>query len=178
MSENLTLIKAPIGMSIHWHPNHPKRLLPAEQVVGITSPNASTVLDYGYTTRGNECEEELQFDDIASARVLEFFKNTRAKEKDEKVFYNCHVFASYVVGRIVDFRPRNKYYWPIQDPVAADDLAPAIPYGVLNSENQYVHSIVGYNRPDENLSIIGDRSPLMISKNHHTIAAYGGVALR
>lgn len=146
-----------------------------DHVVGITAPQAPTLLEHGYRPTGCELEQEVTLEAGVIDRIAEFYKQCKAVPGDKRPRYDCHSFAAYAAGNVDDvaWRPYHRY----------DAIVPELPrvfrpgahYGVVNRDGIVVHAALGIDRPDQNLSILGMLAPLALTRNDEMIQSYGGV---
>jgi hypothetical protein len=149
-----------------------------EQVVGITVPGSRTMIEHGYRPTGQEDEEALGLSDYAAARLAEFYERCRVAEPEDRPFYNCHLLAWFISGRAVDLQRYDNYQIARTVPVASTALEPGKTYAIETAEGSLNHSMVGIERPDHSLSVVGDYLPVAIIGNTDLISLYGGVAIK
>jgi hypothetical protein len=172
MSE-LVLVKTPQ----EFNPRGKNKSLHGEQVIGIAAPNSSTITEHGYKPTGNEIEETLPLNDYAAGKLVEFYERCRVAAPEDRPFYGCHLLAWYIVGKAVDLRQYSHYNSGTLS-VATTALEPGRTYAVQTAGGDLNHSLVGIGRPDYNLSVLGDYSPLAITDNEGLVSFYDGLVIR
>lgn len=147
-----------------------------ECIVGITAPGSPTVLEHGYKTDGYESEEALTLDSNQADRLVDFYERCRVAPPERTPFYNCHLLAWYTLGKVNDLLAYDNYRVSQIDDAHSTQLEAGQAY-MIQVDTSY-HSLLGINRPDYNLSILGDRSPLAISKNAELLSLYEGTRIQ
>ena len=146
----------------------------ADLVVGMQPFDAASVREHGYEFSSTEHTEELRLSPRLLTNIVEFYRQTRAQERP-RAFYNCHVFAGYVAGQIVELPSGERWRSEWRERSASpDNLEPGEVYAIKDEQGVRVHSVLGINRPEMNLSILGNRSPLVVSRTEDLMVAYGG----
>lgn len=173
MSDRLTFVTAPEVAYVYVQDSAKDRtLLHMERVVGVVAPNTQAVMEYGRRITGTEHERQLGFDPDVDARIANFYEQCLAVPPEKSPFYNCHAFAQYVLGKVVFMHRYDDCDGRSGVPVETDELMPGVLYGVMAGE-QIVHSAIGTSNPSQNLGVIGNRSPLVITDNREIQNAYG-----
>jgi hypothetical protein len=175
--ESLVLIKQPV----RWetppeHHVYPFSMI-GERVVGLVLPHSRPMIEHGYRLDGHESEEELVLPSPRAQRIGAFYERCLARETNDR--YNCHTFANYVMGKTVNFAYYVPYRWKQYDLVCSYNLQAGEPYCVVDtcSEGTVSHSMLGINRSDASLGVLGDQGPLMIGQNKDMISMYGATHL-
>ncbi len=171
MSE-LILLKSPeIFHSIGGDEFH------GERVVGVTAANSQTLTEHEYNPTGREVEEALRISDFTSDKFVEFYTRCRVAKPENRPPYSCHLFAWYITGAVVDLEMYDRY--SISQTLPASNMAtePGKIYGIETAEGYIPHSVVGIERPDYNLSMLGDNNPMVIVGNTSLVSLYGGAAI-
>lgn len=172
MSE-LVLVKQ--RLNAEWQAKN--KLFSAERVVGITSPQSPTLNEYGFKPTGKETEEQLtDFDDYAAGKLAEFYEKCRVAAPEDRPFYNCHLLAWYITGKVTRLEKYDSFDG-VTVPHGVDSLAAAGTYAVQTPNGALPHSVVGIDGSDRNISILGDNSPLAVASNADILYAYDGVTM-
>jgi len=171
MSE-LILIKTPQVFN-REDGTHPQT---AERLAGITVPDSETMMEYGYKPTGREEEETLRLDDNAATRLVEFYERCRVAKPEQRPFYNCHLLAWYLTSRATELQEYEGYKLA-GPPVAVSTLKAGQTYAVRKADGSLTHSMVGTERPDHSLSVIGDNLPIAVIGNAEIISLYEGVGI-
>lgn len=148
--------------------DHPdiKSGLPLEAVVGMSVANEKTTVEHGYRITGYETEEQLNGTDDILGAIADFFHETQAKGHDERQPYNCHSFVAYSIGQQSTSRHTEASTFELAYvDTPPSHLEPTIPYGLINRNNEHVHSTIGINRPEYSLGVLGTNNPLVICAN-------------
>lgn len=169
MSE-LTLVTIPSYLEAT--PDHPD--MHFQRVVGVTPPQAPTLIEYGYTARTGEQEEAVTFPGSLAERITDFYEQTLAKEPGERPYYDCHMFAFYALQKVQKLALAKRMDIDAMVAVSSiDTLALGEPYVTTTKNNAISHSILGVQKPHKNLSVIGSGMPLVISGNRDIMRLYG-----
>jgi hypothetical protein len=175
----LVLSKVPVSGCLDFD-DGTCRPLEYEWVVGINLPASKPIWEHGYVQDGTELEESLAIDTYTADRITDFYEQTRARKKEEWPFYSCHVLAMYAMGSLTKLEREisfSQFEMDYSDPIDTNTLEPGRAYSIF-SKKEISHSLIGVNRPDYNLSVIGNYSPMVVSHNDQLIRAYAGTALR
>jgi hypothetical protein len=148
--------------------DHPdiKSSLPLEAIVGMSVSNEKTAIEHNYRITGHETEERLSGTDDILGAIADFFHETQVRERDERQSYNCHSFVAYSIGQQSTSRHTGASNFKLVDvDTSPSHLEPTIPYGLINSDNEHIHSTLGINRPEYSLGVLGTNNPLVICAN-------------
>ena len=167
MSEAITLIIRDETFAID------NAMLDAERVVGIIVPHMPAMLEHGTVLTGDEQEVELCLPGKMNERLVDFYERCRARFPAAG-FNNCHLFVTHVLGLTALFNEWAQYRWEDTEPADGAHLSAGQPYAVVQSRGRPVHSLLGTNYADANLSVLGIRQPLVLSENRQLRDAYAG----
>ena len=173
MSE-LVIVKQPLSVNSAGH----EKAIMGEQVVGISASGSSTFTEYGYKTSGTETEEALTgFDEYTAGKLLEFYERCKVAAPEDRPFYNCHLLAWFVTGKVT--RLESYEYFATQQvwPHGVAPLEAGKTYAVQTPEGEFPHSMVGIDSPHRNISVLGDRSPLAVTDNEDLTTFYSGITI-
>ena len=149
--------------------DHPdiKSSLPLEAIVGMSASSEKTAIEYGYRITGHETEELLCGTDDILGAIADFFHETQVKERDDRQSYNCHSFVAYSIGQQSTSRHTEASTFKLVDDIDTPPsrLESTTPYGLINSNNEHIHSTIGIDRPEYSLGVLGTNNPLVICAN-------------
>lgn len=167
----VNLLKKTVQLEIAGRPN-------TEKVVGISSTGSKTLWEYGYRPDGQESEEVVAFDNSKIIEnVTDFYDRTIASDPEMREFYNCHAMVWYALGAITKLHRYESYDGIHYDEQAPhEDLEPGRGYHV-NANGLVNHSVLGINRPDFSLSVLGDNNYLAVVDNPTLMKIYDGSSL-
>ena len=174
MSE-LTLVKIPVHVeATDAHP-----AIDAERVVGLVPAEASTIIEYGYRARGVEIEEAIGFPGGISDRITDFYEQTIALSPEMRPFYDCHLFAFYALGRALKIKEHAELRVVSSHPVEiTSNLENGKAYMTALSNGTHNHSVLGIGRGAYNLSVIGEKMPMLVSRNEDILDLYGATQIK
>jgi hypothetical protein len=174
MSE-LTLIKAPEVTFV----TPANRSIRGEQVVGITPPQAPTIVEYGYISNGGETEEQIVVDDTMGGHIADFFRQCVSTEPGKRPYHECHTFVWYALGKVKTLGRYESFR--IGGVYAADEnlLQAGTAYAVADGQGTPNHSLLGMDGSDRSLSVLGENSSLLaVFSSEQLLRFYGGVAMQ
>lgn len=152
--------------------------LNGEYVVGIRLPGLATTIDHEYEVNGREVEEAVVLPDGVERNIRYFYEQCRAASPENAPTYNCYLFAWHALGRVVDLRRHDTYrYKSPALSVETNALRAGEAYCIRTAEDVANHALIGINRPDHNLSILGDQSPLAVTRNTDLLDFYDGIEI-
>ena len=155
--------------------NHQPR---ARNVIGVTSSDSSTVVEYGHSLSGTEQEEIVEISEEKAERIVEFFAQTFARDPSERPFYNCHVFAYWALGKVTVLRKYECFDGIfISDPADETELKPGDVYCTMNSSGVVNHSLIATEPSGKNMSVLGDNQQLAIMSSEDILKFYDATRL-
>ncbi|MFZ1301647.1 MAG: hypothetical protein WAQ27_03705 [Candidatus Microsaccharimonas sp.] len=170
MSE-LLLVKTPINLNISRQPV-------VEQVVGVALADSPITWEHDYKPTGKEAEEVFTTDEASVLEnIAEFYATTRALSPEQRRFHNCHALAWYAFGGIDTLTRYERYVGERDEKTTSPrKLKPAQAY-LVNSNGTMNHSVIGINRPDHSLSVLGDNNIMTVAANRLLLDLYDGTSL-
>jgi hypothetical protein len=148
--------------------------LKAERVVGIITPQSPVIKEYGYRIKGSESEEELELESTIAERIADFYEQCRSPEASKRPFHNCHILGWYALGAVSEV----KRYTHFSNAGISHHPSRSLLPGRAYVTDVYNHTVLGTNRPDHSLSVLGDNQPMVVSKNRGLLKLYGATSLR
>lgn len=144
-----------------------------ERVVGLTVPGAPTLTEYNEHPSSNAKEEALNVNQDMADRLKDFYERCLAGPPDTAPFYDCHMFAWYIMGVVTEFKPYAQYCpQPYSDEVTS--VKPGRIYSIIDKQGLGQHSMTGTERPEYSLSVLGLGAPLTVAHNDTLMELYKG----
>ena len=144
-----------------------------ERVVGVSLPASKPVWEYKYKPNGIEIEESLAIDTDLADRIVDFYGQTKARKPKKRPFHNCHMFALYAAGAISKLDSYKYFEMDADDPVATDVLELGKTYAIM-ADHDPCHSVIGINKPERSLSVLGDYGIMAVVNNALLMDLYQG----
>jgi hypothetical protein len=171
LAERITLLcqESSVPSSI---PSSLGRVVPAVLVSGLEFGDDLLLSPrYGFTRIS---ERELTLPAPLVSRLVGFFATHLTQDPRQVPAWNCHYFASAMSReqQLAD-APKNLAALTSGSEVGADELEPGLPYAIRDAGGNVMHSVLGIDKSDECLSVVGMCRPLKIMDTHDAITLWG-----
>lgn len=150
-----------------------RRKFIGERVIGLTLPNTPTITEFDMRISQNASEESLHLDDDMALRLHDFYTRCLTGPPESAPFYDCHSMMWFLSGAVTELQPYRQDR-PQSYAEEVKEVQPGHMYTIIDKQGLGNHSMVGTERPDHSLSVLGLGAPLTVAHNDTLVRLYKG----